>query len=130
MIYGIGIDIQSISKMNRVLRRQQERFLQRVLTENEIAYCCNHRNTGQHFAARWAVKEAYFKALGTGIRGEYRFLDVEIVHLPSGQPSIILHGKTREDWERFGLNIFVSISHSGDYAIGQVILSHFVEQRN
>ncbi|GAA4726369.1 holo-ACP synthase [Brevibacillus fulvus] len=122
MIYGLGVDIQGVTQISCMIERLGERFLERVFTENEIAYCRKHLKAAQHFAARWAVKEAFFKALGTGVANGYRLLDVELEHLPSGQPYLVFYGKVREDCARFRLQPYVSLSHSEDYAVGQVIL--------
>ena len=122
MIFGIGIDIQEIKAMDRIIQRQGHHFLDKVFTSNEITYCLQKREQSQHFAARWAVKEAFFKALGTGVSGRYRFLDVETIHLTSGQPVIQLHGMAEAFCRREGLQSHVSISHSRAYAVGQVIL--------
>jgi holo-[acyl-carrier protein] synthase len=124
MIYGIGIDIQSIAQIDEIFERQKDRFLKKIFTVEEITYCKRSRVSGQHFAARWAVKEAFFKALGTGIIGGYTFHDVEICKKASGQPYITLSGKALEECNRLCLRSFVSISHSDEYAVGQVILSY------
>jgi len=130
MIYGIGIDIQKISQIDEIFARQKERFLQKIFTEQEIAYCSKYKNCGERYAARWAVKEAFFKAMATGIGGGYRFTDVEIINLASGKPHIVLYGKALEDCKRLGLKVFVSISHSDEYAVGQIILTAADEDDN
>lgn len=124
MIYGIGLDLQYIPQIEDSIQRQQELFLNRVYTQQEIAYCKKHRNAGQHYAAKWAVKEAFSKALGTGIAKGIRLLDIETVHLKSGQPHIVLYRKALEVCQQHNLNVFVSISHSGDYAAAQVVLGY------
>jgi holo-[acyl-carrier protein] synthase len=128
LIYGIGIDIQCISQISKMLISQKERFLQRIFTEKEIAYCTKHQLASQHLAGRWAVKEAFYKAMGTGISGGYRFIDIETINLASGKPHVILYGKVQEDCKEIGLKVFVSISHSEEYAVGQIVLSHEDEE--
>ncbi|WP_068776313.1 holo-ACP synthase [Paenibacillus sp. FJAT-26967] len=122
MIYGIGIDIQEIAQFEEIMHRQQDRFLRRIFTDQELSYCSRYNSPAQHLAARWAVKEAFLKAAGTGLRGGYRLADLEVSNLPSGKPELILHGQVREDIERAGVNVYISLSHSGDYAAGQVVL--------
>ncbi|MGW9125867.1 holo-ACP synthase [Paenibacillus chitinolyticus] len=122
MIYGIGVDLQNIAQLEEAVTRQGESFLRKVFTDRERAYCSRHTSPVQHLAARWAVKEAFLKATGSGLGGQYLFKDLEVVNKPSGQPELILHGKAEEDCKRLGLHIYISISHSGEYALGQVVL--------
>ncbi|WP_270168539.1 holo-ACP synthase [Paenibacillus sp. SYP-B4298] len=124
MIYGVGLDLQYIPQIEESIQRQQELFLNRVYTQQEIAYCRKHRKAGQHYAAKWAAKEAFSKALGTGISKGIRLLDIETVHLKSGQPHIVLYRRALEICEQHNLKVFVSISHSGDYAAAQVVLGY------
>lgn len=123
MIYGIGIDLQYIPQISEMVARQSERALTRIFTPAEITYCAKFRSPDQHYAARWAVKEAFYKAAGTGLAGEYRLTDVETVNLDSGKPHVILYGKALESSRQHLWRIGVSISHSGDYAIAQVVIS-------
>ncbi|MFD7524217.1 holo-ACP synthase [Paenibacillus chitinolyticus] len=122
MIYGIGLDIQEIAQIGELYVRRKDAFLRKVFTPDELAYCQRHADPGQHLAARWAVKEAFFKAMGVGIGGGYALTDVETVNLPSGKPHVVLHGKPLADCARLGLRVFVSLSHSGEYAAAQIVL--------
>ncbi|MGM1050634.1 MAG: holo-ACP synthase [Bacillota bacterium] len=122
MIYGIGVDLQNINQINDIWERQGEKFLRKIFTASEIYYCLAYRSPARHFAGRWAVKEAFFKALGTGVSNGYRFLDVETIRKPSGKPELTLHGKSLRTSQVLDFKSFVSISHSEDYAIAQVIL--------
>ncbi|MFC5407316.1 holo-ACP synthase [Cohnella soli] len=122
MIYGIGIDIQTVHQIRDMLDRQADRFLKKVFTSNEIAYCENYRSPEVHYAGRWAVKEAYLKAIGTGMSGGYKLSDIETVRLESGKPHVILHGSALEHYWQYQYHIYVSISHSGDYAVAQIVL--------
>ncbi len=124
MIYGIGLDVQLIPQLKGVVEGRDESYLQKIFTPDEITYCSKYRKPEQHFAGRWAVKEAYLKAIGTGISGGYRLSDIETIRLSSGQPHIILHGRVLEHFREHHLRAFVSITHSGDYAAAQVILEH------
>lgn len=123
MIYGIGIDIVQISRIEKVLRRWGDRFLKRVFTEAEIKYCQQKVTSHSRFALRFAAKEAFSKALGLGFSGGLRFRDVEVVRLSNGRPCFRLHDRASELWESCGLkNSFLSLSDNGAYAVAVVVL--------
>lgn len=123
MIYGIGIDIVSIRRIERMLERWGPFFTQRVYTPGEIAFCEGKSNPGQHFALRWAVKEAMFKALGLGLRREIKWTDIEVVNDRFGKPSLKVHNQAKGFLtDRNIKTTFVSISHEKDYGVGQVVL--------
>jgi holo-[acyl-carrier protein] synthase len=120
-VIGIGIDLEDISRVERVF--SSPRALQRVFTPHEIAYCQPKRNRFQHLAARFAAKEAVFKALGTGLSGGLHWVDAEVQNEPSGKPSLILSGPAKALADRLGVQtILVSLSHSRHYAVAQVML--------
>ncbi|MBZ5514255.1 MAG: holo-ACP synthase [Acidobacteriia bacterium] len=123
MIVGTGVDITETERIEQALRRYGERFLRRLYTPSEIAYCRQARNSAERLAARFAAKEAAFKALGTGWRDGIRWLDVEITHQPSGKPEVVFTGRAQELARALGVTrTAVSLSHSNDYVIAQVIL--------
>ncbi len=93
MIAGLGVDIVELGRIRDVLERHGERFLKRILTEDEQRYCALHRDPVPHVAARFAAKEAALKALGTGWSGGIHWTDVEVVREPSGKPTLLLHGE-------------------------------------
>ena len=95
MIYGIGIDIVSVPRIERMLNRWGHLFTKRVFTPTEIAFCESRSNPGQHFALRWAVKEAMLKALGLGLRGGIKWTDIEVVNDPSGRPLLEVHNQAK-----------------------------------
>ncbi|HUG47899.1 MAG TPA: holo-ACP synthase [Candidatus Limnocylindria bacterium] len=110
----LGIDIIKVERIARALQRFGERFPRRVLTEREQRYV---RNRPQNFAGRWAAKEAVSKVLGLGVRG-VGWRDIEIERLPTGQPSVRLHGRAAARAKQLGMGrVAVSISHEGDYAV-------------
>jgi holo-[acyl-carrier protein] synthase len=122
MIVGTGIDIIETVRFEEALRKHGERFSKRVCTPAEIAYCEKFKNPAERLAARFAAKEAAFKALGTGWREGLRWVDVEITHSASGKPELILRGRAGEIARRMGVTrTAVSISHSDRYAVAQVI---------
>ncbi len=123
MIIGIGVDIVEIEKLRLVMMRRGERLRDRAFTELEIGYCEARANPYQHYAARFAAKEAAFKAIGTGWRDGVSWHDAEVRNAPSGKPEIILAGRALEIAQRKGTqNLWVSLSHTDAYAIAQVVL--------
>ena len=119
MTLSSGVDIIEISRIRRVLDRYPQRFLHRVYTDGEIAYC---RGRAPNLAARFAAKEATMKALGTGIRG-VAWKDIEITRRESGAPGVLLHGRAKLRAQRLGvLDISLSLSHSREYAVAFVVL--------
>jgi holo-[acyl-carrier protein] synthase len=122
MIVGMGIDVAEVPRIKRVIEMQQERFLHRVYTENEIAYCEQFKNKFERYAGRFAAKEAAMKALGTGWSRGVRWKDVEVVRERGGKPTISLMGEARQIADRLGVkNIALSITHTAEQAIAQVI---------
>jgi len=110
----LGIDIIKVERIAAALKKFGDRFPKRVLTDTEHRYV---RNRPQNFAGRWAAKEAVSKVLGLGVRG-VGWRDIEILRLPTGAPSVRLHGRAKVRAEQLGMSrIAVSISHEGDYAI-------------
>ena len=123
MIVGTGVDIAETSRLEEGLERHGERFTKRLFTPAEVAYCERFKNRGERYAARFAAKEAAFKALGTGWGSGVRWLDVEITHQPSGKPELVLTGRAQEVARGLGVTrMAVSISHSDRYVVAQVIL--------
>jgi holo-[acyl-carrier protein] synthase len=110
----LGIDIIKVSRIRDSLARFGRRFPRRVLTDNEDRYV---RDRPETFAGRWAAKEAVSKVLGLGVRG-IGWRDIEIERLPTGQPSVRLHGRAADRAGQLGMErIAVSISHESDYAV-------------
>ena len=123
MILGTGVDIAETSRIERGLDQHGERFTKRIFTPAEIDYCEKFKNRAERYAARFAAKEAAFKALGTGWAEGVRWLDVEITHQPSGKPELALTGRAEELARQLGVTrAAVSISHSDRYVVAQVIL--------
>ena len=122
MICGTGVDIAETSRIEQGLQRQGERFTKKIFTPAEIVYCEKFKNRSERYAARFAAKEAAFKALGTGWREGIRWLDVEVIHQPSGKPELVLTGRAQEVARGLGVTrMAVSISHSDRYVVAQVI---------
>ncbi len=123
MVVSIGIDIIEVGRIREVLLRTP-RFCERVFTPSERAYCDSRGAVAaQHYAARFAAKEAAFKALKTGWRGGISWQDVEVGSLESGAPVLTFHGEAKRLFEKSGATIsHLSISHTGEHAIAEVIL--------
>ena len=116
-VIGIGTDIVECLRIAQMIERHGELFLHRVFTLREIEYCSARRAATQHYAGRWAAKEAVLKALGTGwVRG-ISWRDVEVHNEPGGKPLIRLSGGAREACERRGIaEMLISISHCRSHA--------------
>lgn len=125
MIVGLGIDIAEPDRLRAAVERYGRRFLERIFTPKEIAYCERKRNKWERYAARFAAKEAAFKALGTGWRRGVRWRDVEVTNLPSGQPTLALAGEAEKFARRLGVtHIAVSLTHSDQFVLAQVIFEN------
>ena len=122
MIVGTGIDMVEIARVEKTIRRWDRRFLDRIFTKEEQAYCLKRKLSAQHFAARFAAKEAGMKALGTGFSQGIRWRDIEVVRHPGERPAITLYGKSEERAAAMGVvNISLSITHSKTHAQALVI---------
>ena len=122
MVIGIGLDIVEVHRIEKVLRGSKS-IAGRVFTAEEIKYCSERRNEYQHFAGRFAAKEAALKALGTGWQGGIRWRDVETIAGPLGQPRLTFHGRALELFTESGaVSSLLSITHASDYAVAFVVL--------
>lgn len=122
MIVGTGVDLVDTPRIEQALKRHGRRLIERLYTPGEIAYCEKFKNRAQRYAARFAAKEAAFKALGTGWGNGVRWLDVEVANLPGGKPELALSGRAQEVAQKLGVtHTSVSISHVEGYVVAQVI---------
>jgi holo-[acyl-carrier protein] synthase len=121
-IIGIGTDIIECLRIAQMIDRHGELFIRRVYTEHEIEYCSGKKAATQHYAGRWAAKEAVLKALGTGWVQGISWRDVEVRHKRGGAPTIALCGGAREVFERSGIaRMHISISHCRSHAVAYAI---------
>ncbi len=121
MILGIGIDTIEVSRVAEGIDRSKG-FKERYFSAREIRYCEPKHGKAQNYAARFAAKEAFFKALGTGYRGGLSFREVEIVNDRLGKPGIVLRGKTKELCRKHKIRgIHVSLTHIKAYSSAVVI---------
>jgi holo-[acyl-carrier protein] synthase len=123
MILGIGVDLCEVDRIEAAIARHGERFLTRIYTPAERAYCESKTNRTERFAGRFAAKEAAMKALGTGWRRGVAWRDFEVARTASGQPVIVLHGVAREIADKQGVKrALVSITHVKSMAMAQVVM--------
>ena len=123
MISGIGIDIIEISRIQQSLDEYGDQFLSKLFTQNEIDYCRSKPFPVQHFAARFAAKEAFSKAVATGWSGEFEWKNIEVRNDTTGKPDLVLYGRTAESLA--GHSVFLSMSHSDTTVVAFVV----IEQR-
>jgi holo-[acyl-carrier protein] synthase len=121
-IIGVGLDATDIDRVADTIERYGERFLNRIFTQGEIAYCTNRRVPAIHFAGRFAAKEAAMKALGTGHSRGVLWRDVEVVR-HGGPPQLQLHGGAARRLQAIGgRSLFLTITHSDDLALAHVMI--------
>ncbi len=121
MIVGIGIDIIEVERIASAIERYGDHFLRRIYTDAERHYCeRSQANRLLHYAARFAAKEAFSKAIGTGITSGFRFRDCGVLNHDSGQPTIVLTGVLAEQWGTH--RIHLSLSHTRQYAAACVVI--------
>ena len=121
-ILGLGLDATDIHRIADTIERYGERFLRRVFTEGEVAYCTRRKVPAIHFAGRFAAKEAAMKALGTGHSQAVLWRDVEIIRR-GGPPQLELHGGAARRFAAMGgLSSLVTITHSDALALAQVLI--------
>ena len=123
MIYGIGIDLASIDRIERVIKKWGDRFLDRVFTPDEKE-TCNKRNIPfSSYTLRFAAKEAFSKALGFGMRKGIKWKDIEVYNHKTGKPDLRLHGTALDTCNKVGIaGIHLSLSDDGTYGIAMVVL--------
>jgi holo-[acyl-carrier protein] synthase len=122
-VLGIGIDLVDVHRIATAIEKQGSAFLRRIYTDREREYCEGKANAVEHFAARFAAKEAVAKAFGTGIGQKIGFLDIEILNQKSGAPCIVLLGKALLLSEARGVTeVLVSLSHTDQLAVASVVI--------
>jgi holo-[acyl-carrier protein] synthase len=124
VIVGSGVDLCEVDRIRKAVDSPHgSRFVERVFTAREAAYARRRAQPYERFAARFAAKEAGMKALGTGWRGGVTWHDFEVVNLPSGRPTLVLHGRAAELAEKLRVrNIALSITHTAVQALAMVTL--------
>ncbi len=123
MIVGSGIDVVEVGRIHDSVQRFGQRFLNRIFTAAEQAYCIRKRRSAESLAARFAAKEAGAKALGTGISHGVNWLEIEVTREPGGRPALRFHGRAAEIAVRLGVaRSALSLTHTGELAMASVVL--------
>jgi holo-[acyl-carrier protein] synthase len=123
MIVGTGVDLAEVPRIRASAERYGRRFIERIFTPGEIAYVERKANKYERYAARFAAKEAGMKAIGTGWKRGVRWQDFEVANLPSGKPTLRLHGVAAEFAARLNVRtISLSLTHTAEMAMAHVIL--------
>lgn len=120
IIQGIGVDIVDVRRLKKTLDEQGKAFLAKVFTEQEVAYCKARRKSHEHFAARFAAKEAVGKAMQTGWSGQFRWKDVEVVNEPSGAPHIVLYREVAQTLKN--CTVHLSLSHTENTVVAFAVI--------
>ncbi len=124
MVKGIGTDIIEVGRIKNQIEKNNG-LIESLFTKNEIEYCETFKHKQENYAARFAAKEAFFKAIGTGYRFGMAFTEIEISNDELGKPSLIAFGKTKEHIKKLGIqHIHVSLSHTKEYATATVIIEN------
>jgi len=123
MILGTGVDLAEVPRIRAAVERYGQRFIDRIYTPGEIAYVERKANRFERYAGRFAAKEAGMKAIGTGWKRGVTWQDFEVVNLPSGRPTLRLHGVAARIAEALGVkSIHLSITHTSELGMAHVIL--------
>ena len=123
MIVGTGIDLAEVARIRSSIERYGARFVDRIYTPAEIAYVERKANKFERYAARFAAKEAGMKAIGTGWKRGVRWQDFEVANLPSGKPTLRLHGAAAEFARKLGVrSVSLSLTHTAELGMAHVIL--------
>jgi len=123
MILGTGVDLAEVGRIREAIERYGDRFIRRIYTDAEIAYVERKANKFERYAGRFAAKEAGMKAIGTGWKRGVRWQDFEVSNLPSGRPTLRLHGEAARLAGKMGVtSISLSITHTAELGMAHVIL--------
>ena len=123
MIYGIGVDLVKMPRIQAAIETWGERFQEKIFTEAEQAFCLSKTRPTRYWAMRFAAKEAFSKAIGLGMRQGIRWKDIEVTHNAFGKPELLLHGRAREICIQAGIkNSFLTLTDEAEMAVAVVIL--------
>ena len=126
-IFGIGTDIVNVKRMKKSLKKNGDAFKKRIFSKKEIIYCEKKKNPSAYYAKRFAAKEAFSKAIGTGISKGINFDEIIVYNIKSGKPGIRLLGSTKKKVNKIinkkKINIFLSLSDDKPFAVATVVIS-------
>jgi holo-[acyl-carrier protein] synthase len=130
-IFGIGTDIVECLRIAQMIERHGELFITRVYTDAEIEYCRSRKAATQHYAGRWAAKEAVLKAIGSGWRRGITWRDIEITNDRRGAPSVVLRNGAKDLVDRAGIErIHMTISHCRCHAVAHAVAEGHAGRRD
>lgn len=121
MIVGLGTDVVNVQRIARAIERYGNHFLEKIFTEAERTYCNSRANRAEHYAARFAAKEAFSKAIGTGWDSLFGWKDIGVVRDVNGKPTLVLDRHLASVWG-VGYKLHLSLSHTSDVAMATVII--------
>ncbi|MGB5219098.1 MAG: holo-ACP synthase [Smithella sp.] len=125
MIYGVGIDLVENSRMEKIIHKWGEKFINRIFSAGEIEYCGRHAHSATHYSARFAAKESFLKALGIGLGEGVKLNDIEVINEDSGKPALSLSGEAKKRIERKKITkVHLSLTHTKNYSTAVVLLEH------
>lgn len=123
MILGVGLDMVEVARMEESVRRFGQRLLSRLFHPQEVFYCSGKVRPAECLATTFAAKEAFLKALGTGLKGGIKWLDIQVLRTQGGPPGISVTGRAKEIMEqKGGRKIWLSLSHEGGFGLGMVVI--------
>jgi len=123
MIHGVGIDLVENERIENIIRKWGGKFLERVFCDDEVAYCAKHAQSSLHYAARFAAKECFLKALGIGLGMGVKLKDIEVTRNSAGQPSIAAHGEALNQIKKNKIKkIYLSLTHTKKYAAAFLVM--------
>lgn len=123
MIHGVGIDLVENERIENIIRKWGDKFLERVFCDDEVAYCAKHTQSSLHYAARFAAKESFLKALGIGLGMGVKLKDIEVSRNTYGQPLIVAHGEALNQIKKNKIKkINLSLTHTKKYAAAFLVM--------
>lgn len=123
MIYGSGMDLVENGRMEKIIGKWGQKFLDRVFSDEEIKYCSRYTHPTSHYSARFAAKESFLKALGMGLGMGVKLNDISVVNNRDGKPSLKLSGEAQSHLEKRGITeVHLSLTHTRNYAAAIVLL--------
>jgi len=123
MVYGIGIDLVENGRIEKIIGKWGQKFLQRVFSDREVEYCRKHIQASVHYGARFAAKESFLKALGIGLGMGVKLKEIEVVRDEKGKPDLVLWGGAKAQMEKKKITkIHLSLTHTKKYATAFIVL--------